>query len=238
MKLLVSVSDAEEARAALDGGADIIDAKDPWMGALGPVSCGVFQDIYEAVASSRGVSAALGDDDGAGSVETRARAFAEVGARFVKVGFRGSCDANWIAERIEGLVRACSTVGRETGVVAVSYADARVGESVGAHELIAIAAKAGASGVLVDTSIKDGVGLADLWNVQRIASWVAGAHAHGLFAAVAGRLAVDELAVAREAGADIVGVRGAACVGGRMARVDAERVRVLRRAVDESLVRA
>ena len=36
MKLLVSVADAAEARAAIEGGADIIDAKDPTTGALGP----------------------------------------------------------------------------------------------------------------------------------------------------------------------------------------------------------
>ncbi len=44
MKLLVSVADAVEAHAALLGGADIIDAKDPTRGALGPcllpVRCG------------------------------------------------------------------------------------------------------------------------------------------------------------------------------------------------------
>ena len=38
MKLLVSVSNADEAFAAVEGGADIIDAKDPSRGALGPVS--------------------------------------------------------------------------------------------------------------------------------------------------------------------------------------------------------
>ena len=35
MQLLVSVSDGDEAAAALAGGADIIDAKDPVAGPLG-----------------------------------------------------------------------------------------------------------------------------------------------------------------------------------------------------------
>ena len=37
MRLLVSVRSAAEARAALSGGADIIDAKEPSLGSLGAV---------------------------------------------------------------------------------------------------------------------------------------------------------------------------------------------------------
>ncbi len=61
MKLLVSVADAAEAQAAVEGGADIIDAKDPTTGALGRVSLSVLQAIRETVASSIPLSAALGD---------------------------------------------------------------------------------------------------------------------------------------------------------------------------------
>ena len=45
MKLLVSVSNADEARSAVLGGADIIDAKDPSMGALGAVGLDAFARI-------------------------------------------------------------------------------------------------------------------------------------------------------------------------------------------------
>jgi uncharacterized protein (UPF0264 family) len=36
MRLLVSVAGPDDARAALAGGADVIDAKDPGRGALAP----------------------------------------------------------------------------------------------------------------------------------------------------------------------------------------------------------
>ncbi len=61
MRLLVSVKNAEEAMAALAGGADLIDAKDPAAGALGAVSLDVLRDIHSTVAGLRPVSAALGD---------------------------------------------------------------------------------------------------------------------------------------------------------------------------------
>ena len=50
MQLLVSVRSAEDAMAALDGGADIIDTKEPRAGALGAVSMDALHDIHAAVA--------------------------------------------------------------------------------------------------------------------------------------------------------------------------------------------
>jgi len=47
MRLLVSVRDASEARAALAGGAGIIDAKEPLNGPLGAVSSDVLLGSIE-----------------------------------------------------------------------------------------------------------------------------------------------------------------------------------------------
>jgi hypothetical protein len=44
---------------------------------------------------------------------------------------------------------------------------------------------------------------------------------------LAGKLTADDLPFARDAGADIAGVRGAACDGGRTGRVAARKVRLL-----------
>src|SRR2546426_12839001 len=61
MQLLISVAGPAEARAALLGGADVIDAKDPRRGALGPVSLQRLAAIRAAVAGARPLSAAVGD---------------------------------------------------------------------------------------------------------------------------------------------------------------------------------
>jgi len=53
-----------------------------------------------------------------------------------------------------------------------------------------------------------------------------------LFAALAGGLSGPEFALARALGADVVGVRGAACVGGRLGRVSRTRVALLRASAD------
>src|SRR2546427_5313283 len=61
MQLLISVAGPADARAALLGGADVIDAKDPRHGALGPVTLHRLAAIRAAVGGARPLSAALGD---------------------------------------------------------------------------------------------------------------------------------------------------------------------------------
>ena len=59
---------------------------------------------------------------------------------------------------------------------------------------------------------------------------MADAHAAGLQVALAGALRAEDLPVVRDTGADIAGVRSAACHEGRRSgRLDAARVRALRR---------
>src|SRR5437764_164367 len=91
MRLLVSVRGPVEACAALAGGADVIDAKDPACGALGAVSAERLAAIRRTVGAARPVSAALGDARDEGTVAAAAAAAA--GAAFVKLGFGGVTSA-------------------------------------------------------------------------------------------------------------------------------------------------
>src|SRR5512136_2653805 len=88
MRLLVSVSDAAEARVALAAGADIIDAKNPRRGPLGPVTPRTLAAIVGAVRPHRPISAALGDALSTADVRRRVAVAVASGASFVKVGFR------------------------------------------------------------------------------------------------------------------------------------------------------
>jgi (5-formylfuran-3-yl)methyl phosphate synthase len=111
--------------------------------------------------------------------------------------------------------------------VAVAYADADYAASIRPTSLVGAAARAGAAGVLLDTADKRGPGLRDLVPPEALAAWVSEAHATGLLVALAGRLTASDVSYACDAGADIVGMRGAACEGGRAGLVSAERVRAL-----------
>jgi len=228
MQLLISVATVEEAATALAGGADIVDAKDPASGALGAVRLEVLGGIVEVVAGRRPVTAALGDASDAAAIESSARAYAGAGAALVKVGFYGVVDEGRVASLLTAAVHGARS--SRGGVIAVAYADAKSDRAPSLDAVVRIAALTGARGVLLDTARKDGPGLRGLITASRLASWVASAHAAGILVALAGKLTADDLVFVRDAGADIAGVRGAACENGRTSRVVAEKVRLLRAA--------
>ncbi len=60
-RLLVSVFGPHEVAAALEGGADIVDVKDPHAGALGAAGPDVLRAVASLVDGRASISAALGD---------------------------------------------------------------------------------------------------------------------------------------------------------------------------------
>ncbi|HET8757354.1 MAG TPA: (5-formylfuran-3-yl)methyl phosphate synthase [Solirubrobacteraceae bacterium] len=230
MKLLVSVVDADEARAAAAAGADIVDVKNPAEGSLGAPAPAVIADVRAAVPAELPVSAAIGDMPNLpGTAALAALGAAQSGATFVKVGLWGATtEADAVA-----LLRAVRAGVPGSVVVAAAYADAeRVAPAapLAPAWLPRVARAAGAETCLLDTAVKDGRGLLEWLSPDALTALVADAHARGLQVALAGALRADDLPVIRATGADIAGVRSAACHDGRRAgRLDGQRVRALRR---------
>jgi uncharacterized protein (UPF0264 family) len=233
MKLLVSVVDADEAREAAGAGADIVDVKNPDEGSLGAPSPAVIEGVRAAVPAQLPVSAAIGDMPNLpGTAALAALGAARSGARFVKVGLWGvSTEAEAIA--LLRAVREAVAGVPDAVVVAAAYADARrVTHAPLAPELLAqVAHAAGVAMCLLDTAVKDGRGLLDWLSPDTLASLVADAHAAGLQVALAGALRAEDLPVVAATGADIAGVRSAACGNGqRSGPLETARVRALRAA--------
>jgi uncharacterized protein (UPF0264 family) len=223
MHLLVSVRSAAEARAAVSGGADLIDAKDPQAGALGAVALPAFAAIVRAVDRVRPVTAAIGDALDEAAVARTASAFRAAGASLVKTGFAGVRDRGHLGRLVSAAARAA---GRQS-VVAVAYADYDAVDAPAIEDVIDAAGDAGLAGVLVDTADKNGPSLTAMASAAALAGWAAAAHRRGLRFAAAGRLTADDLHLVHASGADICGVRGAACDRGRAGTVTADRVRAL-----------
>ena len=238
VQLLVSVRDTIEAQAALLGGADVIDAKDPAAGPLGAVSSDALRTIRWSVGAWRPVSAALGDAASERDIEEAAHDAACCGAAYVKLGFAGVGDATRVRVLLDAAIRGVTAARARTAVIAVGYADAERVASVRPLALIGIAHAAGVAGVLVDTARKETGALLSWMTTDALEAWIETAHEAGLIASVAGRLGVPELRVVRSLGADVAGVRGAACEGGRAGRVSASLVRQLRAVVGDEAVLA
>jgi (5-formylfuran-3-yl)methyl phosphate synthase len=229
MRLLVSVTDAAEARLAVEAGVDIVDVKNPAEGSLGAAGPRVIESVREVVPPERPVSAAVGDLPALpGTAALAALGAARSGAAYVKVGLWGTPTTDGAVAVLRAVRDALD--GGVT-VIAAAYADAeRVpGGPLPPAALVPAARRAGAGGCLLDTAVKDGRGLFDWLTPEELATLVAEGHAAGLEMALAGALRADDLSLVRATGADIAGVRAAACRDGqRTAPLDAERIGRLR----------
>ena len=233
MRLLVSVVDAGEAREAAAAGADIVDVKNPAEGSLGAPSPATIEAVRAAVPARLPVSAAIGDMPNLpGTAALAALGAARSGAAFVKVGLWGVANEAEAVALLRAVREAIAGVpGAE--VVAGAYADARrVAPAPLAPELLPrVARAAGVKVCLLDTAIKDGRGLLDWLSPEALTALVDEAHELGLELALAGALRAEDLPVVCATGADIVGVRSAACADGRRTgSLEAARVRALRAA--------
>jgi (5-formylfuran-3-yl)methyl phosphate synthase len=222
MKLLVSVVSAREARRALDGGADIIDVKDPAQGPLGAPSPRVLSEVVAEVGAAAPVSVALGDLPNLPHTAALAALGAALsGADYVKVGLRG---VQGIDEAAALMRAVADTVGPRTAVIAAAYADAGALDppALAPAWLPDVVARSGIAGALVDTFVKDGRGLYSWLSESELGDLIARTRSAGGSFAVAGQLTLAEL---RRVHADVVGVRSAVCCGGdRSAELDAELV--------------
>jgi (5-formylfuran-3-yl)methyl phosphate synthase len=233
MKLLVSVIDAGEARAAAAAGADIVDVKNPAEGSLGAPVPAVIAGVRAAVPVELPVSAAIGDMPNLpGTAALAALGAARSGATFVKVDLWGVSTEDDAVRLLRAVRDGVANVPGAV-VVAAAYADARrVAHGPLAPELLPSVARAGGARVcLLDTAVKDGRGLLDWLLPDALASLVDEAQSAGLQVALAGALRAEDLPAVAATGADIAGVRSSACRDERRSGpLEAARVRALRAA--------
>ena len=130
---------------ALEGGADVVDVKEPGRGALGAADPEVWREILEVVGRRAIASAALGEllDEG---IEGLARQTA--GFRYAKVGLAG-CAAEREWKRKWGRVVECLPAG--VRAVPVAYADAQCARSPALAEVLELAEDCGGGMLLIDT---------------------------------------------------------------------------------------
>lgn len=226
MQLLVSVQSVEEARIARAGGADIVDAKDPARGALGAVAPGVLAAIRAAFPDDIPVSAALGDVRSVAEVEV---AFAGLpgGLAFVKAGFAGVADQATVELLLREAVARAARLPGAPRVIAVAFADRVSAGDLAPALFPGLLARSGVHGLLVDTADKGGGTLRDYLSPGELRLLGAALAERGLLYALGGSLTAEDVPMARSAGVDVLGVRGAVTAGARTAAIDPERVAAL-----------
>lgn len=224
--MLVSPINAVEAEAAMAGGADILDVKNPREGSLGANFPWVIRSVAEVAAGRVPVSATIGDFDfkpGTASLAALGAAFS--GADYIKVGLLKIRDRDEAAEMLRPLVRSVKEFDANKRLVAAAYSDAsRVG-SISPMELPEVAAECGADVVMVDTAIKDGKSTFEFMTESEISDFIALGHDLGMEVAIAGTIKFADLALLKRVDPEIIGVRGAVCGGDRTGEIKEELVR-------------
>ena len=221
-RLLVSVRAQVEARAALAGGADIIDVKEPSRGSLGRADASVWQDVRAVVPRSTPVSVALGElNEWLGPDPRPVTESAWTGIQYCKLGLAGA-PADWaecwsrvrrdLRIHAESFPDWVAVVYLDWQAVRAPHPDAIIREALGLSECRV---------VLFDTWDKSAVARIDQsWKprVERVQN-------SGKLVALAGSLDLAAIERLRDWQPDILAVRGAACAGGdRLASIDTARV--------------
>ena len=221
-QFLASIGHLGELPAVLEGGADLIDVKDPAAGALGAAPLSAIRSIVATVGGRRPVSATLGDLPMTPAVLAEAaRRTAAAGVDFVKIGFFPDGDH-----------AACTTslrpiAAQGAALVAVLFAD-RTPD----FALLELLAEAGFAGAMLDTAEKACGTLLDHMSVPQLQDFISRARELGLMTGLAGSLRLEHISVLTTLDPDYLGFRGALCAGGRTNHIDPHRVVAVRHALD------
>lgn len=206
-RLLASVADVAELALAADGGADILDLKDPTAGALGAWAPDRIGQAVALVRSRPGwppVSATVGDlPMDPATVGARVSGTAALGVDYVKIGLFPEGDP-------AGCLDALAPVARGGArLVAVFFAD------LWEHPVpLPAVARAGFAGAMLDTAGKRSGGLLRHMGVAEVARFVEEARALGLLTGLAGSLVLPDIPALLRIGPDYLGFRTALCAGG------------------------
>lgn len=233
LKLLVSVVDNREAMEAVEGGAHIVDVKNPPEGALGANFPWVINEVKRNISPVE-VSATIGDlPNLPGTAALAALGATTSGADYVKAGLLGPRTSTEATLLMKAVCKAVKEFNPKSRVIAAAYADYADMGSLNPTNLPTVASDSGADGILVDIAAKHDRRLFDYIEEKELAVLARESHDLGLSVAFAGLLDIEDVARCYRLGADIFGVRKSVCEGGDRirGRVRKERVRGLSDAI-------
>src|SRR3954467_10787131 len=225
--LLISVRNADEVDAALDGGADLIDVKEPAKGPLGMAEAEVVAAIVNKVKGRVPVSAALGE--WSPNAITEAHWHLELKLNYVKWGLAGYTPSpGWGEDLLD--TRRELPVGME--MVAVAYADWERAKSVPPAEVVKFAKRFRFRAFLLDTWGKDGKTLLDFMKPDDVAELVQSLKRVYITVALGGSLRPEHVKQLKGASPGYFAVRSSACAAGkRDGVIDEARVKKWKEAI-------
>lgn len=239
-RLLVSIRSWSEALQAIEGGADILDIKEPAQGPLGMADLTVIRQIAQQMSNGRvlcPLSLALGEVRDWVDCPDVPSLPDEVS--YAKLGLSGLGDVNGWQKQWRTIRKTFDRRrGKSLRWIAVAYADRVASQSPGLQQVVDAAIQTECAGLLIDTYSKSAGNLFDGVSNAELRRTVDRCHSSGLLMAVAGRLNLESLQKLRDVGPDIIAIRSAACRDGlRHSAIDASLVAGFRGAMLADWVR-
>ncbi|WP_366513148.1 (5-formylfuran-3-yl)methyl phosphate synthase [Methylobacter sp.] len=219
--MLASVNSVEEALQALSANVDIIDLKQPALGALGALETDLVKSIVDEINGRCPVSATIGDLPMQPEIVYQAtQAMAETGVDYVKIGFFPGDD--W-----QGTLEKLATLSRTINLIAVLFADTQPDIAI-----IASLKNAGFKGVMLDTMDKSRGSLTQVMTKADIARFAGLAKDRSMLCGLAGSLRLDDIAELMSYQPDYLGFRGALCMDhNRTAQLNASSIMRIKQAI-------
>ncbi|MBL6987513.1 MAG: response regulator [Methylobacter sp.] len=224
--MLASVNSVEEAILALSANVDIIDLKQPALGALGALPTDLVKNIVIAIDGRRPVSATVGDLPMQPEIVYQAvTEMAETGVDYVKIGFFPGGDWQGTLEKLATFPRRSDTA---IGLIAVLFADTQPNLA-----LIDSLKKAGFKGVMLDTMNKNNGSLTEVMATTDIAQFVRLAKDRSMLCGLAGSLRLEDVAKLMPYQPDYLGFRGALCLKhNRTAQLNESSIMQIKQTID------
>ncbi len=207
--MLASVRSLDEALIALEGGADLIDLKEPSRGALGALDHAAVRICVQAISGRRPVSATIGDIPSMDPqlMTDAVERMGATGVDFIKIGFFSHLRATECAAELSNLTS-------NTRLIAVLFAD----EPYDLAFLDVLACN-GFSGAMLDTAHKTGKTLREWRASNELAEFVTRGSELRLLSGLAGSLRQTDISPLLAIGPDYLGFRGALCKSGERDKI-------------------
>lgn len=205
---MVSVTNPNETREALKGGADIIDIKNPKEGALGANLPWITRNIVKEVSELKEVSVTVGDIPYLpGTVSLAVLGAALLKVDYVKVGMFGPKNSEEALNISCSLVKTFQEFNVKSKLIIAGYADYKKYNCVNPLKLPKVASESGAWGILMDVKEKNNNGLLSHISFNDLQNFVEESHNLKLNVALAGSLKLEDIPKILKLNANIIGVR-------------------------------
>tara|TARA_R110002096_G_scaffold3529_1_gene17321 strand:+ start:7014 stop:7757 length:744 start_codon:yes stop_codon:yes gene_type:complete len=220
--MLASVTSIKEAQLVHKNGVDIIDLKNPELGALGALDTNVVSNIVDSISDVILTSATIGDiEPNDPLLYERIVSMGNTGVDYVKVGLFADYANEYFIEVLNQAVK------KNIKIIVVLFAEDYV-SLTSLEDLMT----SDISGVMLDTKSKTDKNLLSLLNRQILDGFVRLAKSYGLLTGLAGSLQYEDISALLDIDADYLGFRGALCAeNNRVRSIEIKNLVKIRKAI-------